>query len=338
MLDATLPLKPPDPIRSVPPESVIPPVNVLAPVSVKSAAVSFTSIPAPPTVSLMTPANAPAPMVRLVCAALSRMIVPALPPAIEANCTELPENVTAPSALKFVADGIDAEEPTLNAAPALTPMLVDANAPAPPRVSVPTLTEVAPEYVDAPLKVSSPTPVLRNEPTPPSSSICPANAPVERVISVPFNPTLPAPVREPIVSAGALKAAVPSATRRVSTGICPPEARLNRAPDPTIRSTLASAPAAPTCSTPPVTDVEPAKVFTPLRTSEPAPTFSMEPEADKSAISPLKTPALSVSAVPSRFTLPVEAPFNEPSTTFEPSRFNTPSRETEDIVFKRPPL
>jgi hypothetical protein len=196
--------------------------------------------------------------------------------------------------------------------------------------------------VFTPLKLSVPPLTFTNEPVPvPPSAIAPANVPLLSVNAVPSNATNPvvAPFNVNNVTALAPNETVPSAVTTALTGTNAPSATLNVAPAATVNPVEAKLPLPVNANVPAFTLVVPVNVFTPLKLNVPALAFTNDPvPVPPSAITPPNVPLLSVNAVPSNATNPVDAPFNVNNVTALAASSTVPFAVTTALTGTKAPL
>jgi hypothetical protein len=284
---------------------------VFTPLKLSVPPLTFTNEPVPVPPSAIAPANVP---LLSVNAVPSNATNPVVAPFNVNNVTALAPNETVPSAVTTALTGTNAPLATLNVAPLATVNAVDAKLPLPVNANVPAFTLVVPVNVFAPPKPSVPALAFTNEPVPvPPSAIAPPNVPLLSVNAVPSNATNPvvAPFNVNNVTALAPNETVPSAVTTALTGTNAPPATLNVAPLATVNAVDAKLPLPVNANVPAFTLVVPVNVFAPPKPSVPALAFTNEPvPVPPSAIAPPNVPLLSVNAVPSNLTNPVDAPFN----------------------------
>jgi hypothetical protein len=164
--------------------------------------------------------------------------------------------------------------------------------------------------------------------------------PLLNVNAVPSNVTNPvdAPFNVNNVTAGADNSTVPFAVTTAPTGTSAPLATLSVAPLATVNAVEARLPLPASANVPAFTLVDPVNVFAPLKLSVPTPNFTNEPAAAPSAITPPNVPLLSVNAVPSKLTNPVEAPFSVNNVTALAANSTVPFAVTTALTGTRAPL
>jgi hypothetical protein len=128
-------------------------------------------------------------------------------------------------------------------------------------------------------------------------------------------------------TAAGARLTAPFAVKTATEGTVADDANSKVAPLATLNAVDAKEPAA-TVNVPPLTVVAPVNVFTPLTVNTPEPTFTNDPAAAPSAITPAYVPPPSVNAVESNVSTPEAPPFNVAIVIVDPKRFSAPSSPT----------
>jgi hypothetical protein len=211
---------------------------------------------------------------------------------------------------------------------------LDASRPAPLNASVPAFTFVDPLYVFAPLKLNVPLLAFTNEPAANPSATTPPNAPPPTVNAVPFKvtPPVPPPFNAAKVTARGDSTTEPSADSVTAPTSPAPVATVSCAPAATATSSEAKRADPLSAKIPAFTVVDPVKVFTPLNVNAPLLTFTNEPAADPSAITPPNIPLLNVNAVPPNTARPVTPPSNVSNSAAVADSVNVPSNVKAALV------
>jgi hypothetical protein len=194
--------------------------------------------------------------------------------------------------------------------------------------------------VFVPPKLSVPALAFTNDPTDAPSAITPPNVPLLSVSAVPSNVTNPvdAPFNVNNVTALAPNSTVPFAVTTAPTGTVASAPTLSVAPAATVNPVDARLPLPVNASVPAFTLVVPVNVFAPLKLSVPALAFTSDPADAPSAITPPNVPVLSVNAVPSNVTNPVDAPFNVNNVTALADNETVPFAVTTALTGTKAPL
>jgi hypothetical protein len=150
------------------------------------------------------------------------------------------------------------------------------------------------------------------------------------VNAVPFNTARPVTPPSNVSNSAAVadNVNVPSNVKATRVDNAAPDSTETSAPAATAITSEANRAVPLNANVPAFTAVTPVNVFTPPNVNVPPLTFTNEPAAAPSAITPPNVPPLNVNAVPSSVTKPVDAPSNVNSVTADADNANVPSTVT----------
>jgi hypothetical protein len=242
----------------------------------------------------------------------------------EPNFRNPPDPLTPPAYVKSF-ERLNTNSPLFTTSDTIDPVT-----PPDPTDTVPAPTVTPPVNVFAPVSVNTPPLVFTNDPVNDDpSAITPPNTPLLNVNAVPSSVTTPSaePFKVNNSTANGARFTAPFAVITAPEGTVADNPKSNVAPLATVNAVEASEPAA-TVNLPPFTVVDPVNVFTPLNVRSPVPTFTNEPAATPSPITPAYVPPPIVNTVESNVKTPEPPPFNPATVIEEPKRFSAPSSPT----------